>query len=70
MGAKELYQLQASEGYVFVGIWGTKTNLERRGGSVNISVNLGYTKIVRKPVKTRKIVKVEGGSRIESTSAG
>lgn len=55
MGAKEINQLGYRQGYIFMGIKGTKSHLEKRGNSVNAGMVLGYSRVKRtKKTKTTK----------------
>jgi len=55
MGAKEIQTLAFREGYLFMGVKGMKTSIERKGMSVNGGVVLGYSR-VKKVVKSTKTV--------------
>jgi len=52
MGAKEITALKFREGYLFMGIKGSKQHLEKRGNSVNAGMILGYSKVT-KTTKTK-----------------
>jgi len=52
MGAKEINGLGFREGYLFMGIKGTKSHLEKKGPSVNAGMILGYSR-VKKTIKTK-----------------
>jgi len=47
MGAKEIDHLEYRNGYIFMGIKGTKSHLEKRGTSVNAGMILGYSRVVK-----------------------
>lgn len=59
MGAKEIQNLQFREGYLFMGIKGTRSHLEKRGGQVNAGMILGYSRVVKRKTtrSTRTITK-------------
>lgn len=57
MGSKEINQLQYRDGWLFLGIKGTKSHVEKRGKSVDASVILGYSRVVKRTrTKTTKTV--------------
>lgn len=48
MGSKEVSQLGYREGWLFIGIKGTKSHLEKRGADVNAGLILGYSRVVKR----------------------
>jgi len=57
MGSKEVNQLQYRDGWLFLGIKGTKSHVEKRGKSVEASIVLGYSRVVKRTrTKTTKTV--------------
>lgn len=53
MGAKEISQLGFREGWLFIGMKGSKQHIEKRGGSVNAGMILGYSRVVKR-TRTRR----------------
>jgi len=50
MGSKEIDSLGFGEGYLFIGVkgGGARSKIERRGGSVQAGVALGYSRVTKK----------------------
>lgn len=55
MGSKEIARLGVREGYLFIGIKGSRSHLEKRGGTVNSGLILGYSRVTRRE-RTSKTV--------------
>lgn len=51
MGSKEVSNLQFREGWLFIGIKGTKSHVEKRGVDVNSGLVLGYSRVTKREVK-------------------
>jgi archaeosine-15-forming tRNA-guanine transglycosylase len=48
MGGKEISALQYRDGWLFMGVKGSKSHLEKRGGSVNAGMILGYSRVTKR----------------------
>lgn len=59
MGSVEVFKLEFRQGWAFIGVKGQKKFVEKRGDHVGTGAIMGYAKIVK---KTKKVVKVKGGS--------
>jgi len=53
MGAKKINTLANNQGYLFMGIKGTRSHLEKMEGSVNGGMILGYSKVTKREKVTR-----------------
>lgn len=48
MGSKEVNNLKGNDGYLFMGVKGTKSHMEKRGENVNGGMILGYSRVTRR----------------------
>jgi hypothetical protein len=63
MGGKEINSLAAKEGFLFIGIKGSRSHIERRGGQVSAGINLGYSRVTRRERSTKTITQTKSYKR-------
>jgi len=59
MGAKEINNLAYRVGYVFMGVKGSKSHIEKRGYSVNTGMILGYSRVTKREKHTKIITQTK-----------
>jgi hypothetical protein len=57
MGAKEISALGSREGWLFMGVWGTKQHVEKRGGEVAAGMILGYARVEKTTTRSKTVTK-------------
>jgi len=68
MGANDIWKLGYRKAWAFIGIKGMKKKgVDNTGNTANTGMILGFTKVVK---KTKKVNKVQGGSKIQAVSSG
>jgi len=63
MGGKEINNLAAKEGFLFIGIKGSRSHIEKRGGQVSAGLNLGYSRVTRREKQTKTITQTKSYQR-------
>lgn len=59
MGAKEINNLGYRDGYVFIGVRGSKSHVEKRAKSTNTGIILGYSRVTKRVKKTKTITQTK-----------
>merc|ERR1712167_36091 len=59
MGAKEIDKLGFREGYIFMGVKGSRQHLEKKGHSVQTGMILGYSRVTKREKHTRIITQTK-----------
>jgi len=62
-GSKEINQLAKGEGFLFMGIKGSTSHLERRGAQVSGGLVLGYSRVTKREKKTQTITQTKSYKR-------
>jgi hypothetical protein len=62
-GSKEINQLGKGEGFLFIGIKGSTSHLERRGAQVSGGLVLGYSRVTKREKKTQTITQTKSYKR-------
>lgn len=57
MGATEISSLGSREGWLFMGVTGSKQHVEKRGGEVAAGMILGYARVERTTTRTKTATK-------------
>jgi hypothetical protein len=62
-GSKEINQLSKGDGFMFMGIKGSRQHLERRGAQVSGGLVLGYSRVTKREKKTQTITQTKSYKR-------
>lgn len=63
MGGTEINKLAAAEGFLFIGIKGSRSHLEKRGAQVSAGLILGYSRVTRREKQTKTITQTKSYQR-------
>lgn len=63
MGAKDIDKLGFREGYIFMGVKGSRQHLEKKGKSVQTGMILGYSRVTKREKHTRTITQTKSYKR-------
>ena len=63
MGGKEILNLGFREGYLFMGVKGSRSHIEKRGSPVSAGMVLGYSRVTKRETKTKTVTQTKSYKR-------